>query len=96
MFGMDAGFMFGICMEPIWPLDMEDDIIELVCQLERPGLIFGIFGMGGLAVPGEGRDIVGGEGPDAHEGLPDVGMGSLLGKLSCNPSRTLPHLNIFQ
>ena len=71
--------MFGISRPGT--TDMEGGIIEPVCRVERPGLMLGILGMGGLAVPGGGRDVDGGDGLDAQDGLPDVAMGSLSGRL---------------
>ena len=46
-----------------------------------PGLTLGTLGMGGLAEPGGGGDVGGGDGLDAQDGLPDVAMGSLSGRL---------------
>ena len=81
MFGMGTAFMFGISGElPGTPIT-EGGVIEPLCRAERPRLTSGILGMGGLAVPGEGRDVGGGDGLDAHDGLPDVAMGSPSGRL---------------
>ena len=74
MFGIGTGFMFGIWRELSGTTGMEGGIIG-------PGLTLGILGMGGLAVPGGGGDVGGGEGLDAQDGLLDVAMGSLSGRL---------------
>ena len=68
--------MFGISRELPETPGMEGGIIGPVCRVVKPGLRCGILGMGGLAVPGGGRDV-----GDAQDGLPDVAMGSLSGRL---------------
>ena len=47
--------------------------------------MLGILGMRGLAVPGGDVGMVGGDGRDAQDGLPEVAVESLSGRLSCNP-----------
>ena len=85
MFGIDTGFMFGICKEPPWTPGIECGIMELVCQVERPGLILGMLGMRGLAEPGGDIGELGGDGLDAQDGLPEVAVESLSDRLSCSP-----------
>ena len=73
MFGIGTGFMFGISSEAS---GLEGGIME------RPDPTLGKLGMEGLAVLGGGRDVAGGVGLDAKDGLLlDVAVGSLSGRL---------------
>ena len=73
MFGIGTGFIFGISIETS---GLEGGITK------RSDPTLGKLGMGGLAVLGGGRDVSGGVGLDAKDGLlPDVAVGSLSGRL---------------
>ena len=78
LFGIDTGFVFGICKEVPGTPGIEGAIMELVCQGESPGLITGTLGMRGLAVPAGER---GEDGGVAQDGLPMVSARSLAGRL---------------
>ena len=78
LFGIDTGFVFGICKEVPGTPGIEGAIMELVCQGESPGLITGTLGMRGLAVPAGERGEGGGV---AQDGLPMVSARSLAGRL---------------
>lgn len=81
LFGIDTGFVFGICKEVPGTPGIEGAIMELVCQGESPGLITGTLGMRGMAVPAGERGEGGGVGLIAQDGLPMVSARSLAGRL---------------
>ena len=78
LFGIDTGFVFGICKEVPGTPGIERAIMELVCQGESPGLTIGTLGMRGMAVPAGER---GEDGGIAQDGLPMVSARSLAGRL---------------